>query len=143
MNRIADTPLMTTVMQVLEPVQALQVVVDEDRQQGDQDDPLGRPEIAAIDARQVDAEDEHPAATDMRDARSCSALEHPGGQSRLDRHEETGDQDEDRHDPGERSGREDQQQTRTGQATERSPRPAVAVPASPGRQARAGSRSRH
>jgi hypothetical protein len=56
----------------------------------------------------------------MRDARSSSAVQYPGGQPRLDRHEKTGDQDKDWHDAGEGSGRKDQQKARPGQATESS-----------------------
>ena len=115
---IAATPLMTVRDEVLEPVEALQVVIDEDRQQRDQDDSLGGPEVAAVDAGQVDAEDEHPATTGVDDARPGPALEDPGRQPRLDRHEPAGDQDQDRHDPGERAGRQDEQEARPGQAAE-------------------------
>ena len=40
---------------VLGAVEALEVVVDEDGQQGDEDHPLGRPEVAAVDAGEEDA----------------------------------------------------------------------------------------
>ena len=58
---------------VLRAVEPLQVVVDEDGQQGDQDDALGRPEVAAVDAGQEDARPSGPAPPCAR--RRAPALE--------------------------------------------------------------------
>ena len=139
---IAATALTTAAMHVLEPVEALQVVVDQDRQQRDQDDPLGGPEVAAVDAGQVDADDEdRSAAVPRLVAEPEPARGDPGRQPRLDRDQAAGDQDQDRHDPGERGGRQDEQERRSGQAAEPRRDRAAGWPVRAVRRARAGSRS--
>ena len=69
---------------VLGAVEPLEVVVDEDGQEGDEDDPLGGAEVAAVDAGEEDPGEQAGPAVGRRGPRSLE----PGAQPGLDRHEQ-------------------------------------------------------
>ena len=60
MKSTAATPLTTDSQDVLEAVEALDVVGQEYRQQRDHDDPLARPEVAAVDGRAEERQRQRP-----------------------------------------------------------------------------------
>ena len=66
MNTTAGHPVDDEGQRVLGAVEPLQVVVDEDGQQADEDDPLGGAEVAAVDAGQEHADQQRGPAVDVR-----------------------------------------------------------------------------
>ena len=106
-------------MDVLEAVETLQVVGEEDGEQGDEDDALRRTEVAAVDAGRVHRGEEHGTAlVAVRGARAVrrSAIQLVSRGWMAIR--SAGHEDEDRHDAVEGRLRQHQQQQASGQAAQ-------------------------
>ena len=105
---------------VLDGVQPLEPLGHEDAEQGDQDHALRRAEVAAVDAGQVDADEQRPRVLAFRAAAGIGASGTAGGHHAcepwLDGHQEHGEEDQDRNDLVERALRQAQQQDAAGQA---------------------------
>ena len=106
--------MVTRARAVLERVGLLHVGLVERPDEGQQDDPLGGPEVAAVDRREADAHHEQPPRLVPR-----SAMLEPGVHPGLDGRERRCQQEEHRHQPLEGLGREEQQQGRPDHATDR------------------------
>ena len=119
---------------VLQGVRALQVLREDDAEEADEEDPLGRPEVAAVDPRCVDAERRpQPALALAADL----ALGEQAVQARLQDDEHEGDGDEDRHDGLEGRRRQHEQQHGAGRPAQQGGRaqaqhaPALALELAP------------
>ncbi len=104
---------------VLEGVEALEVVGEQQAHQGEVDDALGCAEVATVDAGEHQAEEQQGAAVAGRGGVVAGAPgAEGGGELRLEHHEDQGDGDQYRDDRVERGGGQRQQENRAAQAAD-------------------------
>lgn len=128
---------------VLEGVEALQVLVEQQAHEGHVDHALGGAEVAAVDAGEEQRQEQEEAAVGVGGgAVTLVAGSDPGGERGLGDDEDEGDGDQRGDDYGERLGWQCQQQDRAAQASQEGDAPEAQQTPAAGRRAHGGSRRR-